>query len=268
MRAKKVGKFELPVCHLSPQKVTKFLLTVVGLLILFNLGERVFVRWFNATHDGQIIAYYFNFDRELNFPSLYSALALGFSSYLLAIITAVETSRRNRYAKHWKALSLIFLGMAIDEAFSIHELSIPLLRSALNAGGIFYFTWVVPAFILLIIFAIAFKKFVISLPKKIKIIFITAAVTYVAGALGMELVGGYIADTFGYTTSTTGYTVYGISYYGISSSIEEILEMLAIVMFIHGLLTYIQSQLTELHFCLSFQPAKSAKPLARVSKGR
>ncbi len=244
MRSTRSSQFELPAYNLSPQKITKFLLLVIGLLIFLNLGERAIVRWLNFINNSKINSHYFNFDQESNFPTLYSALALGFSSYLLAIIAVIKKSRNARYAKHWKALSVIFIFLAIDEVCSIHELSIPFLRSAMNARGILYFTWVVPAFILLIVFLIVFRKFVFSLPLRIKVLFIASGAVYVGGALGMELIGGYIADTYGFKTLS----------YGIASSIEEILEMLGIVIFIRGLLTYIQSQLTELHFSLSFQP--------------
>lgn len=235
-------KFELPTYNLSPQKITKLLLTIIALLVLFNLGERVIVYRFNATHQEQIISQYFNFDQESNLPTLYSALALGFCSYLLAIINTFQKARQSKYAKYWKALSLIFLGLAIDETCSLHELSIPLLRGAINAQGILYFTWVIPAFFLLIIFLIAFRRFIISLPTKTKTLFLLAGIVYVSGALGMELIGGYLADSSGYNTV-----------YGMASSVEELLEMLGIVIFIHGLLSYIQSQFSELHLSLSFQ---------------
>jgi hypothetical protein len=238
-------KFELPTYNLSPQKITRFLLTIIALLVFLNLGERIIVYWFNATHKEQIISQYFNFDQESNLPSLYSALALGFCSYLLAIITTFQKARQSKYAKHWKALSLIFLGLAIDEACSLHELSIPFLRNAIDAKGVLYFTWIIPAFFLLIIFLVTFRKFILSLPIKTKTLFILAGIVYVSGTLGMELVGGYIADSSGYNTV-----------YGIASSIEELLEMFGIVIFIHGLLSYIQSQFTELHFSLSFQKPK------------
>lgn len=237
-------QFDIPQYNLSPKKVTRFLLTIIALLVLFNLTERVFVYWYNSNHSGgeTIVSHYFNFDQESNFPSLYSALALAFSSYILAVITTIKKVRKSKYAKHWKALAFIFLFLAIDEACSIHEMSIPLLRGAINAEGILYFTWVVPAFFLLAIFLFTFRKFVFSLPVKTKTLFILAGFIYVSGALGMELIGGYLADTSGYNTV-----------YGIASSIEEILEMLGIVIFIHGLLSYIQSQLQELNFSLSFK---------------
>ena len=237
-----VEEFNLPAYNLSPKKVTKFLLTIIALLIVFNLAERIFVYWYNANNENQIVSQYFNFDQEYNFPSLYSALALGFSSYILAIITIIKKSRKSKYARHWKALTLIFLFLAIDELCSIHELSIPLLRGATNAHGLLYFTWVVPAFFLLIIFLLAFRKFIQSLPIKTKTLFIAAGFVYVTGALGMELIGGYIADSYGYNTI-----------YGIASSIEEILEMLGVVIFIYGLLSYLQAQCEELHFSFFFK---------------
>ncbi|WP_019509283.1 hypothetical protein [Pleurocapsa sp. PCC 7319] len=249
MRSKRSNDFSrqflVPTYNLSPSKVTKFLLLIIFFLIFFNLGERVIVYWLNANYDNQFISHYFNFDQESNFPSLYSALTLGFCSYLLALIAVFKKSSQAIYAKHWKALSWIFLFLAIDEACSIHELSIPILRNAINAKGIFYFTWVIPGFFLVVLFLITFRKFIQSLPMKIKIIFISAGAIYVTGALGMELVGGYLADSSGYNTV-----------YGIATTLEELLEMFGIVIFIHGLLTYIQSQLTELHFSLSFHRPK------------
>ena len=234
-------QFELPVYNFSAKRITKFLLSIIAWLIFFNLVERVIVYWLNANYNTQLISHYFNFDRESNFPSLYSALSLGFCSYLLAIIFIIKKDRKARYVKHWKTLSLIFLFLALDEACSMHELLIPILRGAINAKGILYFTWVVPAFFLLILFLIVFRNFIKNLPAKTRTLFILAGTIYVTGALGMELVGGYIADTIGYNTI-----------YGLASTIEELLEMFGIVIFINGLLSYIQSQLSELHFSLSF----------------
>lgn len=236
------NQFELPAYDLSPQKVTKFLLSLIAVLVFFNLTERVIVHWLNATNGTNLISHYFNFDQEFNFPSLYSALALGFCSYLLKIVANLRSFKQGKYVQHWKALSLIFLYLALDEACSVHELLIPIFRSAMNAKGILYFTWVVPAFFLLIIFLLAFRKFIFHLPAKIKTLFVLAGTVYVLGALGMELVGGYIADNFGYGTI-----------YGVASSVEELLEMLGIVIFINGLLSYIQSHQKQLHFSVLFE---------------
>lgn len=237
-------QFELPVYNLSAKRVTRFMLAIIAFLVFFNLTERIIIYSLNAVNGTQLISHYFNFDQESNFPSIYSALTLGFCSYLLAIITTLKRIRKARYVQHWKALSLIFLFLAFDEACSIHELLIPVLRRTMNAKGVLYFTWVVPAFFLLIVFLIVFRRFIQNLPVKTRTLFILAGAVYVTGALGMELVGGYIADYIGYNTL-----------YGLASTVEELLEMFGIVIFVNALLSYIQSQSTELHFSLSFKPS-------------
>jgi hypothetical protein len=55
---------------LSPRKVTKFLLSIIALLIFLNLVERVIVYWLNTHSSGQFISVYFNFDEEANLPTL------------------------------------------------------------------------------------------------------------------------------------------------------------------------------------------------------
>mgnify|MGYP006313388647 CR=1 FL=1 len=216
----------LKTYNLSPSKVTKLLLSTIAILVLFNLIERGTVYWLNSQNNGQFISIYFNFDEETNLPSLYSSLALGFCTYLLAIIATLKKKVKTKYAKHWQALAWIFLYLAIDEICSIHEL--------LN-----------PSFCLVIIFLVVFRKFILALPSKTKVLFLLAGTIYIFGALGMEMIGGYIADSYVYN-----------SFYGIASTIEELSEMLGVVIFINALLNYLQSQVSELHFCLSFQRQK------------
>lgn len=240
-------RLKLPVYSLSPKRVTKFLLGVIVVLIIGNIVEREIVQWLNSNNGSEIIPHYFNFDRESNFPTLYSALTLGFSSYLLHIIATVKKSRQAKFASYWKTLSFIFLYMAVDEACTIHELLIPILQEAFNTRGFFYFAWVVPALFLLVIFLLVFKKFIQNLPAKTRTMFILAGSIYVGGAIGMEMVGGYVADTYGFNTFA----------YGMAARIEELLEIFGILIFINQLLVYLQSQLTDIQFCLSFKESKS-----------
>ena len=250
------NRLELPMYSLSPQKVTKFLLGVIVLLIVGNIVEREIVQWLNLNNGSEIVPHYFNFDRESNFPSLYSALTLGFCSYLLHIIATVKKCRQAKFVAYWKALSFIFLYMAVDEACTIHELLIPILRGTINARGVLYFAWVVPALFLLIIFLLIFRQFIQNLPAKTRTMFILAGSIYVGGAIGMEMVGGYIADTFGFDTFA----------YGMAARIEELLEMFGILIFINQLLIYLQSQLTDIYFSLSFRPFKSKSIKANLNR--
>ena len=191
----------LTLFDLSARKVTIFLLRTIALLVLLYFLEKGTIYFLNTKYhlrDPARFLHYFNFDREANFPSLYSTLTLAFCSYLLAIIALVKKKTQARYVRHWQALSLIFLFLAIDEICSIHEFLIPVTRKIIDVGGIFYFAWVIPAFILIIVFLIAFREFIFKLPKKTRNLFILAGTVYLLGALGMELIGGYLADTSGF----------------------------------------------------------------------
>jgi hypothetical protein len=242
------GSLPLKTYNLSPSKVTKLLLSIIALLIVLNLLERIIVHWLNSQGNGQVLSIYFNFDEEANLPTLYSSLILGFSSYLIATIATFKQQNKAKYAKHWQTLAWIFLYLAIDEICSIHELLIPILKRVIDAQGLLYFPWVIPAFCLVIIFLIIFRKFILALPSQTKSLFLLAGIIYVFGALGMEMIGGYIADHYGYNTT-----------YGIASSVEELSEMFGVVIFINALLNYLQSQASELYFCLSFQRQKRKK---------
>ncbi len=71
-----------------------------------------------------------------------------------------------------------------------------------------------------------------SLPKKIMILFIVSGTTFVAGAIGFEMLCGRHHALYGKND-----LVYSIFY-----TCEEFLEMLGIVIFIYTLLLYIASQ--------------------------
>lgn len=139
---------------------------------------------------------------------------------------------KDRYFAYWKTLSLIFLYLSLDEAFSFHEiLIIPSVRESLHLNPVFYETWVIPGIVLVGVFAFKYLKFLLHLPYKTRYLFLIAAIVYVGGGLGMEMVGGVLRIDFGRRTiiSLTGIIV------------EESLEMVGIVIFIYALLAYLSS---------------------------
>ena len=223
-------KFEIP---LAPGAVTQFLLRVVVCLVVLSSLSLITLHLFPDAK----LAYYFekafNLDVEKNIPTLYSCLALLFSSLLLGAIAYAKNLDGDRYKQHWKILSFIFLFLSLDEAGQFHEKLIYPMRSLLNATGVIYFTWIVPMGFLVAIFLLSYTKFLFHLPVSTKQLFVAAAALYIGGGIGMELLGGYIA-------SQTGEQ--GL-FYVIETTIEESLEMLGIVVFIHALISYIKTYL-------------------------
>ncbi|NBD14821.1 MAG: hypothetical protein GVY04_01355 [Cyanobacteria bacterium] len=222
--------------QLSPSWFAVFLGTIAFILILASVTGQLII-YLNGIQDPLTLKFInlVNVDHEKNLPTYYSALLLLFSALLLAIITLLE--KRPIY---WRFLAVGFFYMAFDEVFSVHEELISPMRTLLGNDnlGIFYFAWVIPYFFLVSIVALILLKFWLRLPEQTKIAFLIAASIYLCGAMGIELIGGYFAETYGMTNLT----------YQIIVTIEESLEIIGVIVFIWALLVYIGERYQEVQF--------------------
>lgn len=173
----------------------------------------------------------FDFEGEANVPAFYSAAVILFCSFLLAVIAAA-TQQKGRPYRHWAVLSFIFLFLAADELIQIHE-NLIVLTKAFKTSGLLYHAWVVPYFIGAAIIALAFRKFILNLPPHIRRLVFIAGATFIVGAIGCEMIGGWYRDTYGWSAVAA-----------FISTAEELLEMAGMVIFAHALLTYLQENFT------------------------
>ncbi len=217
--------------YLSAQRVVKFLLGIVFCLTLASLFVNLTQKYLPDYPSRELFKDLFNLDHETNIPSLYSAASLLFCSILLASISKAKKLAGNNNYRSWAGLSIVFVYLSFDEFISIHERLILPLRNAYNTRGLFYYPWVIAGGIFVLVFLLLFGRFIITLPKKTKRLFLIAGTIYIAGAIGTEMVGGYYADY---------YTVDDMIYVLITT-LEEVLEMLGIIVFIYALLSYISS---------------------------
>jgi hypothetical protein len=224
---------------LSPRAIVKYLIMGVIFFALVSTGIQICKYVFDYRADWMTL---FNLDRELNFPTWYSTLMLGFCSVLLKIIASGKKQQRERYAADWQLLSLIFLLLAIDEILSIHEiLIIPEVSDALKLPWFLHSMWVIPGIVFVLWFAKRYWKFTRQLPPKSRQHFVTAACTYVGGALIMEMIGSYVAEAQGQQNLT----------YALVATAEEILEMIGVIIFIYGLLYYLSNWAEKINLQIS-----------------
>ncbi|MBW4681898.1 MAG: hypothetical protein KME19_17540 [Microcoleus vaginatus WJT46-NPBG5] len=236
----------------SPKKITKILTSIVIFFTVAGVAVQVAKYGFNYREDWLKL---FNLDKELNYPAWYASFTLIFCSLLLTTIASAKKIEGDRYFRHWKALSIIFLIFSLDEAISIHEiLIIPDLRRFLNLGGIFYYVWVIPAIVFVGLVGLAYYKFIKHLPKQTMILFLLAGGLYIGGALGMEMIGGYYTDFYGKNNLT----------YALITCLEEVLEMAGIVVFIYGLLDYMRLYLKNLDVQVEFMEERK-QPVRKSS---
>ncbi|MBE9047050.1 hypothetical protein IQ255_22065 [Pleurocapsales cyanobacterium LEGE 10410] len=224
---------------ISPRTVVKYLLIGVVFFTLISTAIQICKYVFDYRDEWMDL---FNLDRELNLPTWYSALMLGFCSLLLRIIAVGKKQQGDRFTKDWQLLSLIFFGLAIDEVLSIHEvLIIPEVSEALNLPWFLHSMWVIPGVVFVVWFGKRYSKFVRCLPPKSKQHFVVAACTYIGGALVMEMVGSHFAESQGQQHLP----------YALIATAEEVLEMIGIVIFLYALFYYLSKWTEQLDLQIS-----------------
>lgn len=132
----------------------------------------------------------FDMNQEQNLPTLFSCLLLGLCATLAASLWAAAPARDLR----WLILALVLGFMGVDEFVSLHERLTHPLRERLGTGGPLYYAWVLPYGLLCAAFAAAYLPFLRERPRPVRRLLLLSGSAYVAGALGMELMGGAYAD--------------------------------------------------------------------------
>lgn len=229
----------------SPKFARTVALILMAVIILLSLTSVIWQAIYYAlgtSLDGPAkyivfqVSELFNVDTERSFPTMYSAYALLVCAHLIALIAYVKRVARDSYARHWMSLAFIFVALSVDEAFTFHEKAID-LADVLGTGGFLKFAWVIPGSIFVLFFGLAYLKFLIHLPSKMRLLFVLSGTTYVLGALGMEMVDGYFSDLYGSDSFI----------YVLLVALEEFLEMMGIVIFVYTLLLYIAEHLREVN---------------------
>lgn len=224
----------------QPARVLKILLgSILGIVTLHLLGESVPYLLGREKPWGFVEE--FALDSENNIPTYFSSLLLLLISVCSGLIARFAWEQRSSFRRHWLGLSLIFFGLSVDEMASLHERVGNYMPHFVETEGIFYFGWVIPGVVFLVLFGVAYLRFFWHLPRRWKVLFAGAGLLYVGGALGLELVGGWYISQYG---------EWGSVEYLMINTVEEGLEMVGAALFIYALLAYLRAHVAEVR--LSF----------------
>jgi hypothetical protein len=228
---------------ISPRKLALTLALIVLCLLLGHVITQSVKIHYGYKTLGSIIPE-FDLNSENNIPTWYSSSALLLASALLAMIGLVKLHWQETYARHWVVLAAIFLFLSLDEAASIHEkgnnLARMIMPGIIESGYLsryLYFAWVVFGVPFVLLFSLAYLRFLIHLPAKTRFLFVLAGIIYVGGALGVEMLGA------------RDFSLYGEGRPLVHSMLilwEEGFEMFGIVVFIYALTSYLGPRLTNL----------------------
>lgn len=217
---------------LTPKTVVKALGTITLLLIFANVILNVIK---HITKDAYLYGLIplFKLSAENNIPSFFSGCLFLLSSILLMLIWKTK-KHYDKPGKIWGMLALLFLFLAYDELFSVHELLIHPIRDALHTTGLLYEAWIIVYGVAVCALVAVFFPEWRRLEKKFKIWFFASAFTFMSGAIGFEMIGGAYFESI----NRQGDVIYGILY-----TLEESLEMAGLVIFIYTLMMFLGSEL-------------------------
>jgi hypothetical protein len=212
----------------SPLGVATALFAVTIVLALLSVAGHA-VQYLYGTGRLAHFVRLFNLSGEGNIPTWFSAIVLfSCAAQLWGIAEDERRHGERRFRTHWRILALGFLYISLDEVAQLHELSIQPLRERFQLRGPLYEGWVVPAILIVLLFLVAYRRFLIHLSPSLRRLFIVSGTVYLSGALGMELVGGVLVDYHADETILRGAV----------ATLEELLELSGIILFLYALLVH------------------------------
>jgi len=176
---------------LYPRNIVIWLSTITILLLVAHLITIAMPYIFEGFEHGlvRLLFSLFFLDGEGNVPAIFSTCLFLINAVIFLIVWKAACLAGDSQ-KIWLFLSSVFVFLALDESISIHERLIDPLRQALGATGIFYYAWIIPygiGVVLLSIFAIpVFWR----MQKRIRFWFGLSAATYLFATIGLEMISG------------------------------------------------------------------------------
>jgi len=220
-----------------PQRLTRRVLFVAAALVcLLGLISELL-------HYGAGLSWHFlglfSLSLEGNLPTWYSSLLLFACGITLHAVAAGARQQSAPFKWRWTLLGCVFMFMSLDEAVELHEQ----LGTVVKLHGVLYFSWVVPAGVIVLLLGLFYLPFLLHLPARTRWRFLIAGIMYVGGALLLELPLGFWAERAGTENLV----------YVLIDWVEESLEICGATLFLLSLLEY----LAEKHGALQLAPTEA-----------
>jgi hypothetical protein len=174
----------------------------------------------------------FFLDGEGNLPALFSTWLFLINAVLFLIVWKAARLAGDSQ-KIWLFLACVFVFLALDESISIHERLIDPLRQSLGASGIFYYTWIIPYGIGVVLLAIVAIPVFWRMQKRIRFWFGLSAATYLFAAIGLEMISGKYLVMMNENKDIV---------WILMVTLEESLEMAGLIILVYALLLLLRNK--------------------------
>lgn len=207
---------------LLPASVVLSLGHVVNMVLLFTGHESGLMKLLDLNEERSLGTYY----------SVVELIACAAVLFVLGFAARRRDARWRGDGLWWLGLGVLFVFLSADEGLALHEVVMFQVRKSLHTSGILYYAWVIPYTGLVLVVALLYVRFLFRLPREIGIRFVIAGAVYVGGALGLEMLAGYLVETRGYSECSFPLEIEYL--------VEETMEMLGAAYFVTSMLRYIE----------------------------
>jgi len=227
---------------ISIRRVVTTLAIVIALIFVFGSAANLVSDYVAPSKEHKLARLMTRFDitAELSIPNWYSSLALFFCGILLLTIARAKYALRDRWRFHWLALGVIFVGLSMDEVVRFHEMVNTAMSWVVHGHGLLYYPWVIPALTFCGIIGLSYIPFLLHIERRSAVLFLIAGAIYVGGAVGMDAIGGDLAEHFGTQSLYPHFSEY----------VEELMEDVGQLVFIYALLDYMRRHIQFVRFAV------------------
>ena len=219
--------------RLSPRNTVIWLSTIAIFLVvahLITIGMPYLLGGFEHGVVRVLFSLFF-IDGEGNLPAIFST-GLFLVNAMLFLIVWRAAGLAGDSPKIWLVLAIVFVFLALDESISIHERLIDPLRLALNATGIFYYAWIIPYGIGVVLLAIVTIPVFWRMQKRIRFYFGLSAAIYLFAAIGLEMISGKYLVMMNESKDIV---------WILMVTLEESLEMVGLILLVYALLLLLRN---------------------------
>lgn len=232
------------VLVVAPEWVLAAQMAAIASLTILHIAVKLL--YLLGGHDQLLgFARLLDMDREANIPSFYSMTVILANAILLTLIGALHRRHRHPNTWFWLFLAGVFVFLAYDEAFSVHEEIGSILSQVFGKRGGGRLSWVIAGFAFVAVIAVASVRFLSRLQPRTRKLMIASGAIFVTGALGLEVLGGLRYERVSAASANTD------PVYLAMVTVEESLEMLGMALFSYALLHHLRASFSRLIVQLS-----------------
>jgi hypothetical protein len=181
---------------LTVRRCETFILAVITVLVVMDLlsGQ---ARTAQPVWRPILVWSMFNLSAERGVGTWFATIQLAGAGVLALLVSRVEESvDRIRVGRWWMLLGVLLIAASAEEILGFHEA----LDGYVEIGNLreqIIFTWVIPGAAVAALLGLLFARFVLTRPPPIRWRLLIGGCCFVAGAVGLEFVGGTIEASGG-----------------------------------------------------------------------